>query len=280
MSGELHEEKHIDGGNERWLVSYADMVTLLMVVFVVMFAMSQLDLERFAALATSVRAEMGSVAISGGKDMGQALQAGAGGLGIVDGTGTGLRNNIEKMLDRALGKTGLQGNVEVLQVDGNLIIRLLDKDILFESGDAALTARNRELLSRVAAVLRMLPYQIRIEGHTDSMPINTALFPSNWELSTRRATNVVLHLVRAEEMSPDRISATGYADTRPIASNDTPQGRQKNRRIDIVLATGQDSPSAAVLDVDATGHAVVVGTEVSPQGSPNIVPPISITSGP
>lgn len=279
MSDESHEagDDH-GGGEERWLVSYADMVTLLMVVFVVMYAMSQVDLERFAALATSVQAEMGGAGLAPGKDMAQVGSAPATSLGIVDGTRIGLRGNVERMLDRALSKTGLQGNVEVLEVDGNIVIRLLDRDVLFASGSAALTGRNRQLLSRVAGVLRMLPYNIRIEGHTDNLPINTAMFPSNWELSTRRATNVVLHLVRREGLSPDRISATGYADTRPIAPNDTAQGRQKNRRIDIVVFTGNDAPPPAALDVDALERAVV--SVPSTEDAPTIVPPVNITSGP
>jgi len=121
-------------------------------------------------------------------------------------------------------------------------------------------------------MVRILPYSVRIEGHTDSVPIHTAEFPSNWELSTERATNVVLHMVRELGISPDKLSAVGYADTRPVATNTSRVSRQKNRRIDIVVFT-QQMPTRAV----ATSEMAEATQSKEATPKQGIVPKIDIT---
>ena len=269
-----HEEDHgeHEGNHERWLVTYSDMITLLMAFFIMMYSMSRVDLAKFSAMATSVRAEFAGTGIGGAGDMSLLNESVATSFGIVDGTCANLRENVEKGLKKQLGAAKFAGSVEVLEIDGNLVIRLIDNAVLFEPGSARLTNQHKDLLRHVAGMVRILPYSVRIEGHTDSVPINTAAFPSNWELSTVRATNVVLCLIRELGISPDKLSAVGYADTRPVATNTTPANRQKNRRIDIVVFT-QQMPSNAVTTsqvAEATG-----GKDAAPiQG---IVPKVDIT---
>ena len=275
------EEEHEEEENlERWLLTYADMITLLMAFFIMMYAMSRVDQGKFAALATSVRTEFTGTGLPVGPDIALVNQGLATSLGIVNGTRFGLRQNVEKSLDKSIKDKEMRKHVQVLEVDDNLVIRLLDDDVLFASGSARLTEKNRELVARVAIVLRALPYTIRIEGHTDSVPINTAAFPSNWELSTRRATNVAIYLIRRQNLSPDRISAVGYADTKPVAPNNTPHNRRRNRRIDMVIHSGhKQNPVADAAQLVQPAQILAAGTTATGPSRPNIVPPINIAGG-
>lgn len=279
----LEEEHEEEENAERWLLTYADMITLLMAFFIMMYAMSQVDQGKFAALATSVRMEFTGTGLPVGPDIALVNQGLATSLGIVNGTRFGLRKNVEKSLDKTIKDKEMRKHVQVLEVDGNLVIRLLDDDVLFPSGSARLTEKNRELVGRVALVLRALPYTIRIEGHTDSVPINTAAFPSNWELSIRRAGNVAIYLIRRQNLSPARISAAGYADTKPVAPNNTPRNRRRNRRIDMVVHSGHKQNPVADFAQPAQlvqpAQIFAGGTTATGPSRPNIVPPINIAGG-
>jgi len=278
VSEEPLEEEGGEEDAERWLITYADMITLLMAFFIMMYAMSKVDQGHFSALATSVRAEFAGTGVPAGPDVTLVNQGVATSLGIVNGTRFGLQDNVEKGLDKALARTGLRKHVQVLEIDGNLVIRLLDDKVLFASGSARLTQENRELLSRIATILRVLPFAVRIEGHTDNVPIHTRAFPSNWELSTRRATNVVLYLVRTQALPADQFSAAGYADTKPVAPNDTAANREKNRRIDIVIFTRE--ARAPAVSAEGLAHTSSGNRRVADERQIDIVPPINIAAGP
>jgi len=276
--GPLEEEGKEEEDSERWLITYADMITLLMAFFIMMYAMSAVDEGRFSALATSVRTEFAGAGLPAGPDVTLVNQGVATSLGIVNGTRFGLQDNVEKGLDKALARTGLRKHVQVLELDGNLVIRLLADKVLFASGSARLMQENRELLSRIATILRVLPFAVRVEGHTDNVPIHTRAFPSNWELSTRRATNVVLYLVRTQGLPVGQFSAAGYADTKPVAPNNTAANREKNRRIDIVVFTREGQ--VPVVSAEALVQTSPGDRRVADERQIDIVPPINIGGGP
>jgi chemotaxis protein MotB len=115
-----------------------------------------------------------------------------------------------------------------------LLVRFMD-DVLFDSGKADLTPKAREIINKVAEIIRTNDKNVRIEGHTDNVPINTSRFPSNWELSTTRAVNVVKYLIEENGIEAKRLSASGYSDQHPVDDNSTKEGRQKNRRVDMVI---------------------------------------------
>lgn len=276
--GLLEEEGKEEEDTERWLITYADMITLLMAFFIMMYAMSNVDQGRFSALATSVRTEFAGTGLPSGPDVTLVNQGVATSLGIVNGTRFGLHDNVEKGLDKALARTGLRKHVQVLELDGNLVIRLLADKVLFASGSARLMQENRELLSRIATILRVLPFAVRIEGHTDNVPIHTPAFRSNWELSTRRATNVVLYLVRTQGLPADQFSAAGYADTKPVVPNNTAANREKNRRIDIVVFTREGR--VPVVSAEALVQTSPGDRRVADERQIDIVPPINIGGGP
>lgn len=276
MSDELLDEGDSEENAERWLLTYSDMITLMMAFFIMMYAMSKVDAGKFSAMATSVRTEFAGSGLPSGDDMLQVNAGLATSLGIINGTQFGLRENIKKSLDKTLGKGELRQSIQVLERDGNLILRMLDSRFLFASGSAELTGRNRKLLDKISPILRVLPYQVRIEGHTDNVPINTARYPSNWELSTARASSVVMYLVRKQAFSPDRFSIAGYADTNPVTSNETAKGRSINRRIDMIIFTQPaTAPKTNEKSLETIGSEALDSPVDERSG---IVPPINILS--
>lgn len=220
--------------HERWLITYADLITLLLVFFIVLYAGSQEDSKKFAVLAQGLRSAFNNAATSGG----------GGTTPIFDGTGSTNQGGTQQEIDDFESITAIlqriaqdQGFADKLdlQMQPDRITIGLTSDLLFGSGSASLKQSALPALDAVAQVIKDKPNEVRVEGHTDDVPIGTAEFPSNWELSSARATAVLRRLVDADGVPGSRISATGYGDTRPKADNKTPEGRAQNRRADIVL---------------------------------------------
>jgi chemotaxis protein MotB len=257
--------------NER-LNTYADMVTLLLTFFVLLFAMSSVDVAKFDAMAESLTI---AFSVSGG------------GTGIMDGATPNSEGEAEEVsegevarlltymqetqamqqllenLSEFLAENQLQDKVTVTLDERGLIIRFQDS-ILFTSGSADLLSQSYTVLDEVSAMLTGITNHVRVEGHSDNVPMNTLRFPSNWELSTGRATTVVRYLVD-HGMSSDRLSALGYAEFRPVVSNDTAEGRAKNRRVDIVVI--RDSLARQEPPPGATDPAGADSAETDPAGA-------------
>ncbi len=228
-----------EGGGDSWLTTYSDMVTLLLAFFVMMFSFSSIDAEKFERLLNSVqsalgmefRTELGGAPLPAPEEV-ESM--------VVDAEAL-LRERDFRQLEevRSMLESGLLARLpdtryELRMEERGLILRLEDR-ILFDSGKAQLKPEARAILSIVGQELAAFPNHIRIEGHTDDRPINTPRFPSNWELSTARATEVIRFLLDNTDLVPIRLSAAGYGEHRPAASNDTPEGRARNRRVDVVV---------------------------------------------
>jgi len=265
-----HEEHEEHENHERWLISYADMITLLAALFIVLFAMSRLDNMKFQKFAHALGASFhgntgGLVSIEdGGGD-----NVGSGGDGFFDGiaaTGASGPNAAQQALDnqtkqqqaaavehqalestkdqiqQALQSVGLDSKVQYKFDQRGLVVSIVTDDVLFDLGSANLRPEGQAVLDGLAPALNNLPNQIAVEGHTDNIPIATGQYPSNWELSTARATTVLRYLADVRGLPQNRLSAAGYADQRPTASNDTPEGRAKNRRVEIVVIAQNTDP--------------------------------------
>ena len=257
----LHEEEEEHVNHERWLITYADMITLLMVLFIVLYSISQVDLAKFKQLKSG---------IAGGFGGPTALAAVQGGAGPLEGGGavfeaqvTGndtqsspssaqaaladvqhrvnaarqeksVLQNAQQEIQHSLDALGLGSAVQFRLEARGLVVTIVTDRVLFDPGQADLRPEGTQVLEGLAAALGRLPNKLSIEGHTDDTPIS-GRYPSNWELSTARATTVLRSLIEQHGIAPDRLQAAGYADTQPVASNATPEGRAANRRVEIVV---------------------------------------------
>jgi chemotaxis protein MotB len=236
--------------HERWLVSYADFITLLFAFFVVLYASAEVDKKRVGELTQSIRTafqELGS--FQNGMHPGNTAPIGV--------NVTAPRSvPVEHVKQRDLGplKAGLQqvlaneiSREEVsLRMDPEGLVISLRELGFFNSGSATLRPQARDAFRRLASILKSTGYPLRIEGHTDDVPISNSQFVSNWELSTSRATELVRLLVETYGYPPQSLAAAGYGEFHPVASNKTLKGRQSNRRVDVVvLSRTSDERSSA-----------------------------------
>ncbi|MHB8170273.1 MAG: flagellar motor protein MotB [Thermincolia bacterium] len=222
------EEEHEN--NERWLLTYADLITLLLIFFVVMFAMSNLNQKKFEQMSMSLKTAL--VGINPGHVIGESP-----GPEIIPGAGRKGKEEkdiekIKKDLEKYIKEKQLDSKVGIRLEERGLVISLREA-VLFKLGSADLAPASLQVIDEVVKALETMPNPVRVEGHTDNLPINTPQFPSNWELSTARATNIVRYMIQVG-YKPENISAIGYGEFRPLAPN-AAKGNPMNRRVDLVL---------------------------------------------
>lgn len=217
------------------MTTYADMVTNLMALFVLLYAFSELDAQRFQAVITAFQARAGI--FTGSETLGE--------IGIDPAPALAPdRNELMRMLRDFVSQEGLMGAVQVIPSQEGITLSFIDK-VLFDSGKAALREDSIRILGRLGNLLAQLPNAIRVEGHTDNVPIRNAQFPSNWELSVYRASTVVRFMEDRSGIGSKRLSAVGYGEYRPVLSNTTAANRRRNRRVDIIiLVDNETSPEA------------------------------------
>jgi chemotaxis protein MotB len=220
-----HEAPH---HRDRWLVSYADFITLLFAFFVVLYSAAQVDKRRAAQVASAIQTafhQNGSLpppAANGGSP--QSANAPS-----FDEQQSALKKQIEQTLAAEISN----GDVAVRSSPEGLVISLREVGF-FDTGSAEIKASSAAAFAQLAEILRQNGSDIRIEGHTDNVPIHNSHFASNWDLSTARATATIRLLIRYK-LKPERMAAAGYAEFHPVAGNDTEEGRANNRRVDIVV---------------------------------------------
>jgi chemotaxis protein MotB len=267
-----HEEEHEN--EERWLLTYADMITLLMTLFMVLFAISSVNTSKLDALSKSLSEAISGKIVTGGPSI---QQTGAEQktdtaspeppnpairpvVEVKSSTGQDSKSasgaatsaaqreqedfqELKRKIDAYAKQHGLQSKLQTDVVRRGLVIRLLTDKVLFASGSAQLEPPSTGLLSTLARLLVLeVRHPIVVEGHTDNHPISSPQFPTNWELSTSRATQVVRFFIR-KGVASRRLEAAGLAAQRPIASNLNDAGRSRNRRVEIVLVRQNASPS-------------------------------------
>ena len=218
-------------GGAPWLTTYGDMVTLLLTFFVLLYSFSTVDAQKFQSLAIALQGALG--VLPGGQTVSVVPQPISGGANIPREELDQIRTIYEQM-QSFIAHGELSGTVDLIMEERGLVVRFAER-AFFDLGKADLRPDTLSVLTKIAEVLRPLPNHVRVEGHTDNLPINTPRFPSNWELSTARATSVIRYLIEEENLDPERLSAAGYGEYRPIDTNDTPEGRARNRRVDLVI---------------------------------------------
>lgn len=257
--------------HERWLLTYADMITLLLIFFVVMFAMSRLDVEKYQAITQSLQSSFksGNSILDGGSGL---LDGGNSQTGNTSGAGKrnkdkGQKNstgtvekeedkdknqpltareiafrkqeeelsNLMNMIEQYIKENKLEDQISVNDLPKGISITLNDR-FLFDIGQANLKSDSTETLKRLASLFKQLQTMISIEGHTDNLPITSkSKYADNWELSGARALSVLRYFIDKESLNPEGFQYAGYADTRPVGDNNTSAGRQKNRRVEITV---------------------------------------------
>lgn len=230
------EGKKADSG--RWMLTYSDLITLLMIFFIVMYASSNVSLSKYGKLAKSLGTALGS---SNG------IGSGTGVIG--NGTGSFIGDaaksvsatpeqknlkNVKNEVDSYLKKNGLASSAGT-NIDGRGLEIRLNDSILFDSGKADIKESSKDEIIKIGRILSKMDNYIRVEGHTDNIPIYGGQFKSNWQLSSVRAANVAELLVEQSGVPADKIAAVGYGENRPISSNATDAGRAKNRRVEIII---------------------------------------------
>jgi len=235
--------------SERYLLTYGDLMNLLLIFFIILYSMSQVDSQKFEQLSGSFQSSFGAFA------PGSIINTGGGGSSLMtlkpsdvasptpnptsqNGTGTAeeisekaVRDKVEKLIS----EQSLQGNLKVELEERGVVISIT-ASYLFKSGSAIIEPDSMAILDKIGNILLSVPgNHIRIEGHTDNDPIKTSIYPSNWELSSSRSTNVLRQLVDNSGIQPTVISSVGYGEYRPRVPNTTEANKALNRRVDIVI---------------------------------------------
>lgn len=261
---------------ERWLLTYADMITLLMALFIVLFAISSVNVSKLKSLQQSLRDAFSGRVLDGGQAV---LETGenavvrtlntspdviprlpsiarpsdaAGRRALAARREEDELQRLKQLLDSYAAAHGFRDSVETVVARRGLVVRLLTDRVLFDSGLAQLKPEGMPLLGQIGNLLTVdRRHPIVVEGHTDDVPISTSQYASNWELSTARATAVVRHLI-GRGVPTRRFGASGYADIHPLATNGTAGGRARNRRVEIVLQRLHEAPASVVSAPAAT----------------------------
>ena len=224
-----------------WLTTFNDLVTLMMVFFVLLFTMSTIDTKKMGEFQYALQSGLGilkagkkvSISVSQSQpidDMSHIrTQAEGGDTKQESQNSRKLASAVRKLVEAELG-------IQVTHSDEGTRLAFEDQ-VLFDFGKDAINPEGFPFLDKIAQALTNVPCSLRVEGHTDNVPIKTRRFPSNWELSIARAVNVVKYFAQVSNIDPQRLSAVGYGESRPVVENDTPSNRAKNRRVEILLLT-------------------------------------------
>ena len=212
------------GARDRWVLSYADFITLLFAFFTTLYAASSVDAARFTTVASGLNQALNRSS----EPKTDASLAPVSGNGVLPGERALVE--IRRELRDVLNLNELR-----LTEDRRGLVLSIPEAGAFPAGSSEISATANDLVSRIAKALQRIPNAVRIEGHTDGTPIHTARFASNWELSTARATSVVEYLIERGGIAPARLSAAGYAEFHPVADNQDTATRFRNRRVDIII---------------------------------------------
>ncbi|MEO7040080.1 MAG: OmpA family protein [Candidatus Elarobacter sp.] len=233
-------------GMMRWLLTYADMITLLLALFIILFAISNISYVKFQRLAREISGGFSSISSINNPPNGGTTGSERGRTDEANmAEAKAQLDEAKAQLDRYIAKQHLESKVQTRLDSQGLVITLLSDKAYYSSGSAQLRPETMLLLDVVAKQLRVLHNEVRVEGSTDNIPISTPAFPTNWELSAARSTGVTRYLVEHDKIAPIRISFAGYGQYHPRFANDTNAHRQQNRRVDIVILKGKTAGAAA-----------------------------------
>ncbi len=240
MAKKKHEEHE---NHERWLVSYADFITLLFAFFVVMYSISSVNEGKFRTVSESIKAALHPIVSTPSTTL--PFTIGQNRALTVNPTVEDAKEPAVRRLRQIMRSLKNETHLEIIELkeltNGDIVLTLPDT-VLFRSGESVLRPQARPFIQAISEVLIELNRHVRVEGHTDNVPITTVQFPSNWELSATRAVTVVRVFSEEYGVQADHLTAVGHADSRPLADNLTAENRAKNRRVEIVVQERRPIP--------------------------------------
>lgn len=221
------EKKGDDINTNGWMDTYADTITLLLTFFILLYSISAVDSEKLKELAEALQSSLT------GKQSVKELQS-LDDIKIDIEKESNKYEDLAKKLNEIIDKNSLTEVIKIREEDRGIVLQL-DESILFDPGKAEIKESSADILDTISKIIEETDNDIIAEGHTDNVPINNEKYKSNWELSTDRALNIVKYFIENKKINPVRLSVKGYGEYSPIASNDTPENRSKNRRVDILV---------------------------------------------
>ncbi|WP_110180328.1 OmpA/MotB family protein [Nocardioides solisilvae] len=286
MAGKRREPEEEHENHERWLVTYADMVTLLMVLFIVMFAMSQVDEKKFSALKEGLAAGFGQSALV--MDGSESILDNPGSAAVKTVTTEQYRDltpeqqkavdeavsqtvaqqerlrtqrryaeaqaeadrlaEVRRQLHRALRAKGLQDDVVTTIDNRGLVVSLVSRHVVFEANLADLTTRGRQVVDTLAPVLARIPDALQIDGHTNQVPVKPKYYQTDWDLSAARSITVLRHLSERRGIPGERLTASAFGHEKPLVDPDRPGSQQINKRVDIVVLSALPAETRELLE--------------------------------
>ncbi|WP_408954543.1 flagellar motor protein MotB [Natroniella sp. ANB-PHB2] len=221
--------------SDGWLTTYGDMMTLLLAFFVLLYSFAEVDVQKFEMAIQGFQGSLGIM--DGGRTISRSelIEAGM----ITEELGAEQMSDFYEQIASFIAEEGLEDDIRLEITDRGLTIHFTGK-VLFPLGEAEIRESAYDILERIAGFMKTIPNDVAVEGHTDNLPISNSRFPSNWELSTTRATNVVRYFIEEQKITPERLFAAGYSKYKPIKANDTPENRELNRRVDIIILRADD----------------------------------------
>ena len=220
---EFEESPFSEGGEkDRYLITYADLITLLLGLFILLYTASNLDVQKYEKMVNAI-----------GNVFGGPTQT----IKVIPDSEVPITpplGNLRSEINSLIEKNNYSSSIKLEENARGVTIHILE-DIVFPSGSAELKKSSKIVLQQLAAIIRKLPNDIRIEGHTDNVPISTSQFPSNWHLSVARALSTAYYLMKDEGLDPEKLSIVGYSEYKPIEANESDIGRATNRRVDIII---------------------------------------------
>ncbi|KAB8138340.1 flagellar motor protein MotB [Gracilibacillus oryzae] len=261
MRRKVKKQRPQPKGAPKWMVTYSDMITLVLVFFILLFTMSQIDAEKFKEVALSLRSnsifdsmpaimEEQTIVDDSSTDITDIQQGNNqndtqnimedNNLDSVPDKNDTIREDKETLdellaeVESYLDKNELNNVISATRTDQGVVL-VLQENVLFESGEAEVLDPAKPFLDKVSTLISNISNQVRVEGHTDNRPISNYRFPSNWELSAARASSVIRYMLATNDFDESRFIATGFGDTRPVAPNTSAENWSKNRRVEIVI---------------------------------------------
>lgn len=241
MARKKRPAPHEEEASEAWLLPYSDLMTLLLALFICLFAISQTDETKLTQMAQAFSSAFNMGGPSFFQGAGPAQNSSRDMMSSEDGgmeaylAENSQMEAVKRQLDTYIDQNDLNEEISTMMTEDGLMIRIKE-NALFPSGSAQLTEGVQRIGPAIAALIAPIPQRILVTGHTDNVPINSAQFPSNWELSSMRAINFMKYILSQDgRMNPARFSAMGRSEYRPIADNATPEGRAQNRRVEVLI---------------------------------------------